>query len=880
MLRIIQNTHVNGAKSYYSTADYYSEGQELTGRWRGEAARRLGLHGNVKQAEWDALCDNTDPHTGKQLTARLRKDRTIGYDFNFHVPKSVSILYGATRDERILEAFRDSVDSTMRAMEEEMSARVRKGGKDENRRTGNMVFGEFIHFTSRPIENVPDPHLHAHCFVFNLTHDDKEQTWKAGQFRELKRDAPYFEAVFHSRFAHSLHELGLPIARTKKGWELDGLDKGLLRKFSRRRAQIEEVAREMGLEDPAEWAELGAKTRQRKQKDLTLPELQDVWQSRMSAPELDAVATLEDKLGGDADPTDPNASARALKYAIGHVFERKSVVPQRELLATALKHSVGEATVEQVLSQAERTDLIIGERNGRQMATHRDVLNEESRVIDFARKGRGACRAFSKSHESFKRDWLNDAQKSAVRHIVESRDRVILLRGSAGVGKTTLMQEAVEELEEAGTKVFAFAPSADASRGVLRDAGFKDADTVARLLVDEKLERQVAGQLIWVDEASLLPMKTMDQLFTLAEKMDARVLLSGDRRQHGSVERGSALRLLEEEAGLVPAEIKEIKRQSGRYKEAIKALSEGRAAEGFKVLDDLKWIKEIVDEDRYRQMAADYVETVMAGKEALVVSPTHAEGDRITSGIRRTLKEKGKLGDDERTFTVLENANLTEAERGDSVSYSASGDVLVFHQNAKGFTRGDRLSVEGDQQLPLDQAKRFQVFHSATLRLAPGDVVRITHNGWTIGDKYKHRLDNGSMYRISRFDAKGNIVLENGWIIAKDFGHLAQGYVVTSHAAQGKNIKHHVLVGQSSLSFPASSKEQFYVSCSRARERVTIYTDDKEALLEAIDQSDERVSATEFVNGRDDRDLVAVRESREMTAERENLEREGVIYDR
>src|SRR4029077_6829428 len=123
-----------------------------------------------------------------------RKDRTIGYDFNFHVPKSVSILYGARRDERILEAFRDSVDSTMRAMEEEMSARVRKGGKDENRRTGNMVWGEFIHFTSRPIDNVPDPHLHAHCFVFNTTFDKKEEIWKAGQFRELKRDAPYFEA--------------------------------------------------------------------------------------------------------------------------------------------------------------------------------------------------------------------------------------------------------------------------------------------------------------------------------------------------------------------------------------------------------------------------------------------------------------------------------------------------------------------------------------------------------------------------------------------------------------------------------------------------------------------------------------------------------------
>ena len=63
--------------------------QELTGRWHGIAARRLGLEGDVKQADWDALCDNQHPETGEQLTARLRADRTVGYDFNFHVPKSV-----------------------------------------------------------------------------------------------------------------------------------------------------------------------------------------------------------------------------------------------------------------------------------------------------------------------------------------------------------------------------------------------------------------------------------------------------------------------------------------------------------------------------------------------------------------------------------------------------------------------------------------------------------------------------------------------------------------------------------------------------------------------------------------------------------------------
>ena len=97
------------------------------------------------------------------------------------------------------------------------------------------------------------------------------------------------------------------------------------------------------------------------------------------------------KLGGDAEPTDANASARAMEYARSHVFERKSVVPERQFLATALWQSVGQATVEQVEREADRSDLIIGNRNGRRMVTTRDVLEEERQVIDFAREGRGTC---------------------------------------------------------------------------------------------------------------------------------------------------------------------------------------------------------------------------------------------------------------------------------------------------------------------------------------------------------------------------------------------------------------------------------------------------------------------------------------------------------
>src|SRR5258708_25716259 len=156
MSRISQQDNAGAAKSYYATADYYSEGQEIVGSWGGKGASRLGLEGTVDKLSFERLCDNLDPSTGKQLTVRTRTERTVGYDFTFSVPKSVSLLYAMSGDQGIMDAFRSAVDETMREMEEEMKTRVRMGGKDEDRGTGNMAWSEVIHTTSRPGDGLPD----------------------------------------------------------------------------------------------------------------------------------------------------------------------------------------------------------------------------------------------------------------------------------------------------------------------------------------------------------------------------------------------------------------------------------------------------------------------------------------------------------------------------------------------------------------------------------------------------------------------------------------------------------------------------------------------------------------------------------------------------
>ena len=294
-----------------------------------------------------------------------------------------------------------------------------------------------------------------------------------------------------------------------------------------------------------------------------------------------------------------------------------------------------------------------------------------------------------------------------------------------------------------------------------------------------------------------------------------------------------------------PAEVGIIQRQEQQdYRRAAQALADGWVEDGFRILDDLGWIREIQGSERYHVLAQDYVETVTAGKTALVVSPTHREGDRITESIRTNLKALGKIGSDEHSFATLENENLTPAQRSDAVNYGP-GDVLVFHQNAKGgYTKGDRVTV-GKGPLPLDQAERFQVFRRSRLTLAAGDRIRITRNGKTADGR--HDLSNGDLYTISGFDKSGNVILrENNWTVAKDYGHIAYGYVTTSYSSQGSTVKR-VIIGQSWDSMPASSEAQFYVSVSRGKESTVIYTDNKEELLQGVSRSEERLSATELL---------------------------------
>lgn len=273
-------------------------------------------------------------------------------------------------------------------------------------------------------------------------------------------------------------------------------------------------------------------------------------------------------------------------------------------------------------------------------------------------------------------------------------------------------------------------------------------------------------------------------------------------------------------------------------------------------------IKTLSPANSFATLADDYLSALKKGKTALVISPTHKEGEQVTKAIRETLRETGLIASKEKGITQLVNTNLTIAEKSDHRNYRA-GQVIQFNQKLASIERGSRWEVHfvadgivhiqnasGKQtSLPLDRMEQFDVYRPSEIALSNGDKVRITRNGY---DANKKRLTNGQMLEVIAIEPNGALRLHNKaskatYIVPAQFGHIAHGYCLTSHAAQGKTVDE-VFIAQPASTFSATNLNQFYVSVSRARDGVHIYTDDKAALLAHASEAGDRLSALELVS--------------------------------
>jgi conjugative relaxase-like TrwC/TraI family protein len=885
MLRIIQSSNSISVKRYFdeglSKNDYYTEGQETNGIWFGKGAEKLGLSGLVAKQDFESVIDNLDPKTRKPISLKNIENRSVGYDFNFHVPKSVSIVQAINKDPNIVLAFRNSVQETMKEIEYDMQVRVRKDYQNRNRWSRNLVWAEFTHFTARPVNNIPDPHLHAHCFVPNLSYDEVEKAWKAGQFRNIKGNAEYYQTIFHSKLAHNLQDLGYTLRPTKSCFEIQGISESLIKTFSRRDQQIKEIRSERGITSDKQADSLAALTREKKNKTISNEALYQNYLNRLSTKELAQIdkigktGTLENLELTQVENINYRSTTKqiaelSLVFAINHTFERNSSSKQYAVLTQALKQSLlTPVTIndlkENFTKKIQTSELISKEIDSQYFVTTKQALQEEQKLIDYTISSSTTKTPLNKTYTPQNKS-LSPSQTQVIDSLLTSPDEIMYLRGKAGVGKTTVLKEIKSGVEMNEGKVFAFSTTSNASRKVLREDGFNDSDTIFSMLNNPEIQQKIDGSsTIIIDEAGLVGVKTMNEIIELAKEKKARLILVGDTKQHTGVERGEALKIMESKGNLLPVGLTRIVRQQSEiYKDAIVEFSKGNIDNGFEKLDQMNAVKQIPDsETRYKELAKEYSESLIhpeskklrsKPQSIIVISPTHKEKQEINQYIRKELKDQKIIDQKDKDYVKLTNLNYTMAQK-QNLKYYETGMVVQFSEQLENIYLGTKMVVvQGEKttyledknkqkyQIPTKTPEKFEVYKPEKFELAKGDKIRITKNGQFNDGK---RIRNGSFHSITSFTKEKDLVLENKRVLSRNYGNIEYGYSTTSYSSQGLTVDK-VIIAQSEASLPASTKEQAYVSYSRGKKEISIYTDNKQNLIEALKKNKQQYHAVEI----------------------------------
>ena len=885
MLTMKAQYSLRNAESYFrehlGVGDYYMKGQTVSGQWFGDGSKALGLSGVTTEKEFLNLCNNLHPQSGEQLTPRLNSkrvrvdkdgnvhesaNRRVFYDFTLSPPKSVSIVALVGNDQRIIEAHNEAVQVAMRELQTYAATRVRKQNQYAHRVTGNVVGAVFRHDTSRDL----DPHLHSHCILFNATRDSVENRWKALEACEMVTAQKFVRNVYYHELVRSLKKFGYGVENNPRGdFEIAGVSKELIDRFSKRHRQIDEKTRELLEREPDKAnqnikvirANIAHKERARKIKDVGIVKLQSIWNKQLSWREQFQLHRLDKHRSPEI--SEKMTAEQAVNWAEQHLFERRSVVHEHELWRHALEHTRGQTMSLPEIKAATRKREYLRDEQFQGKITTREVFQREFNIVRLAQHRMRQYEPLAAIYQPSNRS-LDDEQRKAVEHILSSRDFVTLFRGGAGTGKSFTLREVKAGLIRAGHAVQVLAPQRQQVADLERD-GFSGVQTVSALLKQRFLAR---GAVVIVDEAGQIGGQQMLELLSLVQTVKGRVILSGDTHQHGAVEASDALRAIEQYSGLGYAELTNIRRQNPgsaktqaerqwleQYRLAVDEAQQGKLGASFDRLDKQGAVVACTLADQQQKLTEHFLELFKNQQSTVVVSQSWSEIHKVNEQVRLGLKTQKIIGEAETTVTALERQDLTDAQKRDKRFYQPDS-ILVFNRPTAGFKSDGigklcgitdkHLLIESNHRIrpvPFKELDKITVCQPKELSLSTGDRLQLKANAQSHNGR---RLANGELVTVKEIHQDGRIGLNDGRVLPKNYRQFVRGYAVTSYAAQGKTVDY-VLFSDSAVK-AATNEQQWYVTISRGRRGVKIFTADKIQLRQNIAHSGHRTLALDMTS--------------------------------
>jgi len=348
-----------------------------------------------------------------------------------------------------------------------------------------------------------------------------------------------------------------------------------------------------------------------------------------------------------------------------------------------------------------------------------------------------------------------------------------VLVAPAGTGKTTAIAVAVPAWQNAGNRVVLLAPSARAA-AELQHATATPADTVAKFLYDHQDQHVRSGwppepartlmnpgDVVVIDEASMLGTADLDVLTNAAADARAKLLLIGDPAQIGPVQAaGGMLTALAER--LHAPTLEQVHRFEAPWeREASLQLRRGNPA----VLDTYAAAGRIHDcpddaaahdavFDRYRRAAAE-------GRTVLMLARTHRDVAELNARARAHATDTGAV----------------------------HGPALL------------------DGQVPWQAGDRLRATRNNRAISVENDYLRN-------GDQFTVLGRAGEGLLVQRLAGQDQAVLPEAYV--RD--HAAHGWAATIDAAQGATVDEGLLLAR-----PGLDREHLYVGLTRGRHANHVY---------------------------------------------------------
>lgn len=555
---------------------------------------------------------------------------------------------------------------------------------------------------------------------------------------------------------------------------------------------------------------------------------------------------------------------------------------------------------------------------GNRVLVPRVAYEMEKSIIRHIAEGKDAVQPLMALTPASVLSGLTAGQREATRTVLENTDRFMAIQGYAGVGKTTQFRAVMGALntlsESVRPQVIGLGPTHRAVHE-MREAGV-DARTLASFLSETRQAIQ-AGEtpdfrnvLFLTDESSMVGNRDMAELYQLVAAGGGRMVSSGDTAQLQAISTGQPFRLVQQRSAIDTVVMQEIVRQTPALRPAIESIISGQVDTSLRQVDDVSpqqvprqagaWVpeksvmeirkpekepepeqgrtaaQEALKPEQLSPARTDIIAAIRddwmgrtpeAQQQTLIMAELNADRHAINEAIHVARHEKGDTGAEERTFTVLEPLRVPDnALRAAETFAEYIGAVTMMNERYWTVAEVDTQdavvtlrNADGESVLLSPQqntAQDISLFTPRDLTISQGDRVRFTRS-----DTDRGYVAN-SLWEVAGFTDEGAIRFRQGdqekivdpQAMTED-RHIDLAYALTVYGVQGASERFAIaLTGTEGGRKRMASLESTYVTLSRAKEHVQVYTDNLEDWQQQVRQSDGGKTAHDLLHEKSDRE--------------------------